>query len=234
MPILRLENALEMSQAAAAIVIRAVQADPNLLLCLATGGSPVGLYEALSKDAAILKSRIRCLALDEWYGISSDHPSSCSHFLNQHVFQPWQIPPEQRIVFNPSARDPEAECRLMADRLAREGPIDLCILGLGRNGHIGLNEPSAHLLPNAHVATLDPTSQAHAMLQENGVRLTRGMTYGMVDILHAREIILLVTGSGKAAIFEQWLSGKITTRLPASLLHLHPRLHVLVDLDTVH
>ena len=108
-------------------------------------------------------------------------------------------------------------------------PIDLCILGLGRNGHLGLNEPAASLKPDVHVAELDEQSQAHSMLQDSGASVTRGMTIGLADILSAKEIMMLITGDGKEEVYQYLLAGEMSTRIPASFLHVHAQVATFVD-----
>jgi galactosamine-6-phosphate isomerase len=167
--------------------------------------------------------------LDEWHGVDARHPSTCRYFLEQHVFGPWGIPEERQYSFNAAAQDPAEECRRMAAILNREGPVDLCVLGLGRNGHLGLNEPAEVLMPHAHVAVLDELSQTHSMLAKEGIRLNKGLTFGMADLLQSKEILMLVCGAGKKESARAFLDGGVTTRLPASFLQLHANITVVMD-----
>jgi galactosamine-6-phosphate isomerase len=218
-----------MSQAAAAHVLEVVENKPDALLCLPTGASPLGMYSSLSGNPAILRSRIRAMALDEWHGLGRRHPSTCLHYLETHVFPSWGIEPSHCFHFDSEALDPESECGRMDGLLKLHGPFDLCILGLGRNGHLGLNEPGEFLLPHAHVAQLDPTSQTHGMLRSQGACVTAGMTFGMADILESKEILMLLAGEDKEGVAHAFLEGRIRTNLPASFLHLHHKVKVLVD-----
>jgi galactosamine-6-phosphate isomerase len=221
-----------MSEAAAALVCDSLLTKPESLLCLATGGSPKGVYEHLGRQQALCR-RLRGMALDEWHGLDRDHPSTCRAYLQRHVFGPWGVGPAQQDVFDASAADPRAECRRMAIRLNDTGPFDLCILGLGRNGHLGLNEPGVALQPHAHVAELAEHSQAHAMLVAAGARIKRGMTFGMADLLAARAIVMLVCGSEKEHAAHALFSGEVSTDCPATFLNLHPNAYVFVDTTAV-
>jgi galactosamine-6-phosphate isomerase len=217
-----------MSEAAAAHLRSCLETKPDALICLATGGSPKGMYGILAQEQGLC-SRVRGMALDEWHGIDRDHPSTCRAFLEEHVFGPWRVPAERSEIFDASADDPAAECRRMAARLDESGPFDICILGLGRNGHLGLNEPAPALKPHAHVVELDERSRDHAMLAEEGACVERGMTFGMADLLAARTIVMLVTGAEKEEEARTLFAGQVRTDCPATFLNLHPNVHVFVD-----
>lgn len=229
MKIIKQSDYEAMSQYGAAKFREVLVKKPDAFVCFSTGSSPRRMYEILADDPLIRRSPVRALALDEWLGIDACHPATCRYFLEQNVFEPWGIPASNRHVFNAATGDPEAECRRMAAILEREGPIDLCILGLGRNGHLGLNEPSEVLVPHAHVASLDATSQTHSMLAKEQLLLTRGMTFGMADLLQSKEILMLVCGVGKGDPARAFLQDGITTGLPASFLRLHANTHVIID-----
>jgi galactosamine-6-phosphate isomerase len=117
----------------------------------------------------------------------------------------------------------------MRSLVEKEGPIDICILGLGRNGHLALNEPAEWLQPFCHVAALTEESLQHPMIADMESKPTYGLTLGMQEILHSRKIIMLVTGAGKRQVATAFLNGKISTSLPASFLWLHPHVECLVD-----
>jgi galactosamine-6-phosphate isomerase len=129
------------------------------------------------------------------------------------------------------AADPEAECERVRRRLETEGPIDLCVLGLGLNGHVGMNEPAPMLRPAAHVASLTETSLRHTMLADARSRPTHGLTLGMAEILASHQILLLVSGVTKTEPLRKLLRREITTEFPASLLWLHSNWTLLCDRD---
>ena len=196
--------------------------------CLATGHSPLGLYRRLAKSAADL-GNLNIVKLDEWLGLPKDHPATCEKYLREEVLGPLGLPETQFVGFRPDPTDPGTECLRMQDELLRLGKIDICVLGLGKNGHLGMNEPAISLKPHCHRAQLAVETRQHAMLTDNGAAVTEGLTLGMADILMARRILLLVSGPGKRAAFESLRHPGITTRLPASFLWLHPGVEVLVD-----
>lgn len=221
-----------MSRRAASLVLERIAAKPELLLCLATGHSPTGLYQRLAKayqKQSALFRRLNIIKLDEWHGLPPDNPATCEAYLQQHFIGPLQIDPKRYTAFRSDAADAEAECRRISQKLEAIGPIDLAILGLGRNGHLGLNEPGECLTPEAHVARLTDATLGHAMLKVAGKPVRQGLTLGMAQLLQAREILLLVCGEFKCPVMRQLRAGQVSTQLPASLLHLHPRVTCICD-----
>lgn len=222
----------EAVSAAAALSIAArLESKPHALLCLATGNTPMRAYEILARhgrSAPFLTRFATVLKLDEWGGIPMDRPATCESFLRTALVGPLGM--EGRYVgFNSNPANPSAECARIRDWLAAHGPIDTAVLGLGVNGHIGFNEPADALQPHAHVATLSPDSLCHAMIREEPERPTFGLTLGMADLLHARRVLLLVTGKSKREPLRRLLAGPISTRFPASFLQLHPDVTLLAD-----
>ncbi len=136
---------------------------------------------------------------------------------------------ERYIAFDSQAADADAECKRIAAWLERNGPIDVCVLGLGINGHIGFNEPAEFLQPHAHVAKLIESSMQHAMVTHSKHRPTHGLTLGMADLLQSRQVLLLVSGEGKRTAMSGLLDGRIATDFPASFLALHPDVRILCD-----
>ncbi|MES2731075.1 MAG: galactosamine-6-phosphate isomerase [Bacteroidota bacterium] len=221
----------EMSDLAATFVSQEVATKKDLLLCAATGHSPQGLYSRLVDQASRTQGffdQLRVIQLDEWGGLPKNHPATCASYLQQWLLEPLAISPQRTISFQSAPADPAQECARMQSVLAKNGPIDLCILGLGGNGHIGFNEPAPFLEPHCHVAHLSETTLHHAMVQALNNKPAYGLTLGLSDILHAKRILLLITGSNKEKVTEAFLSGKITTQLPASLLWLHPHVDCLI------
>ena len=145
---------------------------------------------------------------------------------------PLAVPPERWIAFRGDAPDAAAECRRVEAALAEAGPIDLCILGLGRSGHLALNEPSDSFDPSCHVAALDGQSRTHPMLAETAVPVRHGLTLGLGDILRARRILLLVSGSAKRTPLARLAVRRVTPELPASFLWLHGDATCLCDRDS--
>ena len=208
-----------------------IREKPGLLICTATGNSPTGIYRRLVEFLQMERSlarMIRIIKLDEWAGIGHGSEGSCEHYLRNHLLDPLNIDQARFISFASDAEDPGRECERIGSRLAKEGPIDVAILGLGKNGHLGFNEPAAALEPHCHLVNLTSESRAHSMMKHTPQKPAKGMTLGMKDILSSNMIILVVSGEGKEEAFSTLLSGKITTSCPASFLWLHERVHCLV------
>lgn len=225
MHITRCSTVAELNQKAADIIISELNKKPQSLFCTATGNSPTGIYKLLAerKDAINAKG-LSLIKLDEWYGLPMDHPASCEYYLQKHLTGPLGI---TSVTGFDSNAEPEAECNRINDYLTNSGPIDICVLGLGQNGHIGFNEPADFLHPHAHLSALSETSLHHPMIQGSGIDVKYGLTLGLADILQSRKIILPVFGQNKRAIMQRLMEGKVSTHLPASLLWLHPNTECL-------
>ena len=215
---------------AAALIWEAAAEKPDLLICLASGDTPTGTYALLAAAPERLAGA-RFIQLDEWAGLGVDAPVSCAAYLERTLLGPLAVPPERWIGFCGDAPDAAAECRRVAAALAAAGPIDLCILGLGRNGHLGLNEPAESFDPVCHVATLAQETRGHPMLAETAAPVREGLTLGLGDILRARRILLLVSGRAKQAQLAGLASRRVTPQLPASFLWLHGDAVCLCDAD---
>jgi galactosamine-6-phosphate isomerase len=222
----------EMSLKATSLVKDELEKKPRLLLCAATGASPDGLYQELAikaKEKPEIFQQLRIIKLDEWGGIPDMHPVTCEYFLRNKLLTPLHISPDRYISFHSSPKNPKEECRRISTLLEKQGPIDICILGLGANGHLALNEPGPQLQAKAHVADLSEESLQHAMIASMETLPGYGLTLGMEEILSSRKIIMLVSGRGKKEIAEKFLEGKVSNDLPASLLWRHPNVVCLVE-----
>lgn len=172
---------------------------------------------------------MRVVQIDEWVGPPPSHPATCRHDLQAKLLAPLLIGRSRFRGFKSDCADPQLEARSMSQWLTKNGPIDICILGLGVNGHIAMNEPADQLIPHAHVSNLTPQSRKHAMLTTLKRKPNRGLTLGMAEILASRIILLLVNGPKKRSILKKTLRSKVDTHLPASFLHLHPNTFVFCD-----
>lgn len=207
---------------------------PESLVGLATGGTPEGLYQRLvarHRADPTLFSQARWIVLDEWGGLEEDDPATCGHYLQTRLFEPLNVGPGRICRWSSQPFNPQEECRRVEKWLADEGPIDLQVLGLGKNGHLGFNEPGRELIAGPHVATLTEESLTHAMLSTARSRPTFGLTLGMGEILRSRQILLLVSGGAKSQQVLRLASGNITSEFPASLLHCHGAVTVYCDLE---
>jgi galactosamine-6-phosphate isomerase len=227
-----LNNYEAMSRAAADFIFRELKRQPNLLLCVSAGATPTRTYQLLAARYVRqpkLFNRLRVLQIDEWVGLAPGDPATCAADLRRKLLEPLRIPPNRSMGFRTGATDPTAECGRIACWLAANGPIDVCILGLGKNGHVAINEPAEALAPFAHVAALAESSRNHAMLKDLTTKPSSGLTLGMADILRSRRVLLLVNGKQKLPAVRRLMKPEITTRFPASFLWLHPDATVLCD-----
>lgn len=221
-----------MSRAAAALLAGEAQCNRGALFCLATGASPARTYELLAEYDRLqpgLFEQARWMKLDEWGGLAMDDPASCEVYLRKKIVGPLRVSTERFFGWHSQPADPEIECRRIAAWLAVNGPIDLCVLGVGTNGHLGFNEPADTLQPGPHVAVLSQTSITHSMLTSAQGRPRFGLTLGMADLLQSRKILLLASGNHKARILERFYAGGISTQFPASFLWLHPAVTIFCD-----
>jgi len=226
------ENYEMMSRVVEEIIVQELSRRPTLLLCASAGGTPTGAYQRLGlrcKQQPKLFSKLRVLQIDEWVGLPPNSPARCQADLAANLLAPLRISEKRYFGFESSTQAPGSECVRVAKWLAANGPIDTCILGLGINGHVAMNEPADSLYSGPHVAKLTRTSQKHPLLRNLRKKPRHGMTLGMGDILRSRKILLLVNGAHKRAALNRLAKGKVTTRFPASFLWLHPDATVICE-----
>jgi len=226
----------ELSLKAKDIIIQEIEKKKDLLLCTATGGSPTETYDLLGREyerQPDLFDHLRILKLDEWGGIPMDDQGTCESYLQAHLIQSLHILTDRYNGFYSDSTEPIKECKRIQDKLDQEGPIDLCVLGLGMNGHLAFNEPAEYLQPNCHVAELSAVSLQHSMASEMDIKPTYGLTLGIADILSSKKIIILINGDQKKSMVSKFLSKKITSSVPASFLWLHPNVICLIEKDAI-
>ena len=223
------------AHALAADVAGAVAADPSIVLALPTGRTPMRFYRelvALHRQQAVDFSRVTTFTLDEFTGIAPSDARSYRAFMQRHLFDHVNVSPRRLHFLNGVAADAEAECRRYERAIARAGGIDLMILGLGRNGHIGFNEPGAFLIAGTHRTRLaGATRRANrALFGSRAADVPRAaLSMGIATILQARRIVLVATGTAKAGCVARMANGPVTPRLPASFLQLHSRAELWLD-----
>lgn len=223
------------ARALARRIVSALAANPRLVLGLPTGRTPVGFYHELATIAAAGHadfSQATTFNLDEFLGVAANHPGSYRRYMEHHLFSRVNLRPENIHFLDGAARDPEAECRRYEDAIQAAGGIDIQILGIGTNGHIGFNEPAPELHARSHRVTLRPeTRRSNAALFGGDPHAvpSEALSMGMATILHARTLILLATGRSKASCVERLVNGPITPSLPASFLQLHRDVDIMVD-----
>jgi galactosamine-6-phosphate isomerase len=222
----------QLGEFAASVIIYNIKTTDGLLLCTASGNSTTLTYRTLVENRRQFEANtLRILKLDEWGGIPMSHPQSCETYLQENLVQPLGIEEENYISFQSNSEVPADECTRIQEYLEEQGPIDLCIVGIGLNGHVAFNEPADVLQPHCHVQELSERSLSHPMAAGMEVKPSYGLTLGMMDILNSKQLILLISGVNKAEITKEFMTKKITTSLPASLLWLHPNAICLCDKD---
>lgn len=234
MTVQRFDQPAALAAALATDLLSRIQQAPTLVLGLATGQTPMMLYRELRERTVrslVDWSQLRTFNLDEFVG-QDDRGARYRAFMHEELFDHLNLQPEHIHLLDGQAADLDQECDRYERAIEKAGGIAIQILGLGLNGHIGFNEPAEGLSGHTHVARLEqPTRQRNAWLFGGDVDQvpSRALTMGMATILHAREVVLLATGSEKAEAVQQMLEGPITSRLPASFLQLHSNLSVLLD-----
>jgi glucosamine-6-phosphate deaminase len=216
-------------------VIARVREQPDLVLGLPTGRTPIGFYRELVRRVRARPvdfQRITTFNLDEFLGLGAQQAGSYRGFMERHLFGPIGLTGDGVRFLDGAASDPERECERYERAIVAAGGIDLQILGIGANGHIGFNEPGDWLAVHTHRVALRPeTRRANAgLFGGDPARVPReALSMGVGTILKARGIVLLATGREKARAVERMVRGPLTTMLPASLLQLHRDVEVLMD-----
>ena len=222
-----LATADDVADAAVREVAAAIRLNPSLVLGLPTGRTPLRLYERLvawENSGRVSFSRVITFNLDEFVGLSSTDPGSYRAFMERHLFGRLRRRPFQMHFLDGNTKDFATELKRYDRALQRAGGIDLQILGLGANGHIGFNEPGPALDTHSHRVRLhNKTREANADLFDGDVRRVprEALTVGMSAIMCARRALLLATGREKASAVAAMVNGPLTTHLPASFLQLH-------------
>ena len=233
MDVVVVEDQVALGSAAAALVTGAVEVDPGLVLGVATGSSPVTTYRALAtaRAAGLDFSGVRCVALDEYLGIGESDPASYHSFIRREIAVPLGIPVEHLLVPDGAAADPDEACRAFEAAVRRLGGVDVQILGIGRNGHLGFNEPGSPFASRTRVARLSETTRsdnARFFPRAEDVP-TRCLTQGLGTIAEAARLVLVASGAHKAAAVAAALEGPVTESCPASMLQRHEHVTVIVD-----
>jgi glucosamine-6-phosphate deaminase len=223
------------------MVDAAVRQNPMIVLALPTGATPIGMYAELVRlhqETGTDWNRVTIFNLDEYVGVPPDHPESYAWFMEQHFYRAVNVSSERRHLPNGIADEPAAEAVRYESSIEAAGGIDLAVLGIGTNGHLGFNEPAGSLIAETHVAELsDETWRRNfpdlARVATPGgdeqLPFRRAYTMGIGTIVQARRILLLASGASKREILHQAFTAPITTHNPASFLRLHRDVTILVD-----
>ena len=221
-----------LSREAASLILKKIEQKNNAVLCAATGNSPTGTYTFLKQSydqQPELFSDLKIIKLDEWGGVPMNDPCTCESYLQMHLIGPLKIGGDRYISFNSNPDNSSEECIRIQKELNKSGPIDICILGLGMNGHLALNEPGEFLEPNVHIAKLSASSLKHPMIGDMKMKPSYGLTLGMTDILQSAFILIFISGNMKKKITADFFKREISVKLPASFLWLHPNVVCLID-----
>lgn len=233
MNVIVVSNFDSMSEEVAKIISGQIISNPSSVLGLATGSSPLGVYRLLEEyyRRGVDFSDVTTFNLDEYVGLAPDHPQSYRHYMEKNLFSRVNIPRERTFIPNGVAADLQEECQRYEQLMKRAGGIDLQILGIGTNAHIGFNEPGTEFGTMTQVvdlaeSTIKDNARFFASLAEVP---TQAISMGIKSIMHAKNIVLMANGGSKADAIYAAIRGPVTPKVPASVLQLHPSVTFVVD-----
>ncbi|HEY5408997.1 MAG TPA: glucosamine-6-phosphate deaminase [Ginsengibacter sp.] len=227
------ETYKSMSEKCADDLLEFIQSIKDPLLCTASGDTPKGMYAELIKQVQEKKidiSNWHFIGLDEWAGMNGTDEGSCRYHLDNDLFRPLQVAEDRIIFFDGRSNNLQAQCDGIEDYIHLMGGIDVAILGLGMNGHVGMNEPGTLPELYSHVADIDAMTQAVGQKYfKNEQQLTKGLTLGLATLQEASFLMLLANGNKKAAIIKKVLEADASPQLPATLLITHKKICIYLD-----
>jgi glucosamine-6-phosphate deaminase len=234
MKVIEAKDYQDLSKIAADYIIKKVCTSPQLKLGLATGGTPTGIYSNLIADHQKNETSyqgVTTFNLDEYVGLSGTHPSSYRYYMNHNLFDHIDIQKNNTFVPSGVAADIQTECAAYEALIQKHKGIDLQILGIGKNGHIGFNEPGTSFESETHVVELTAsTRKANARFFNSLDEVpTKAITMGIASIMKSREILLLISGEQKKEALERLLTGNVDESFPASVLKKHPYVTIIAD-----
>jgi len=234
MNLIKVKDYEELSRAVADLIYMEVNNNPECVLGLATGSTPIGAYKCIIEDynaGEIDFSDVTTVNLDEYVGLSPENPQSYRYFMDENFFNHINIDKSRTHLPDGMAQDPDAEAERYEELIEELDGIDLLLLGMGHNGHIGFNEPDEEFVANTRrVYLAEQTLKANSRFFDSTEQVPESaITMGIKTIMSAREIILAVSGNDKANMLKKALFGPITPRVPASVLQLHNGLTVITD-----
>jgi glucosamine-6-phosphate deaminase len=234
MQLMVVKNYQELSMEAAKFILCKIRRSPNMTLGLATGGTPKGAYENLVLDYQRNQTSYRDITtfnLDEYVGLDPTHPNSYRFYMDNHLFNFIDINKNNTYMPNGTVLELEEECARYDQFIKDNGGIDLQLLGIGKNGHIGFNEPGTTFESTTHVTKLTAsTREANARYFKSVDQVpTHAITMGLGTIMNCKEILLLVAGKSKRAALTRLLNGKVDNQFPASILIKHPDVTIIAD-----
>jgi len=224
----------ELSKKAAEIIADSIKKKPNIVLGLATGGTPVGCYRELirmHREEGLDFSRVATFNLDEYLGLPPTHPQSYRYFMDENLFRHVNIKMENTHVLNGMSKDPQKTCKEFEKTITKSGGIDFQLLGIGANGHIAFNEPGSSFESRTRVVNIsEQTIKDNARFFKSIDEVPRqALSMGIGTIMETKKIALLATGMGKAEVIAKSVEGPITINVPASVLQRHPECTFIID-----
>lgn len=234
MNVIKVKDYQEMSNTACTYVMEKIKELDGPVLGFATGSTPEGLYARLieeNKKKQVTFQNVTTFNLDEYVGLGPEDPMSYHYFMMDKLFNHVDVPSNNIHIPNGIAADPEQECRQYEESIRNAGYIDLQILGLGVNGHIGFNEPGTKFTSRTHVVQLtESTRNANARFFDSMDQVpTRAITMGIQSIMECKEVILLASGENKAEAVARLINGEVSEDFPASILHNHAHVTIIAD-----
>ena len=224
----------EVSKKAAEVLLEVVKVKPDAVLGLATGSTPVGLYKELIEayqNKEVDFGKVTTFNLDEYYGLPRENDQSYYYFMEENLFKNVNVADVNKNIPNGMAQDARVECKRYDDKIEALGGIDIQLLGVGGNGHIGFNEPAEALSGPTHMVTLtDDTIEANARFFASKADVpTKALTLGIKGIMTAKKVLVVACGKAKAQAVKELFSGRITTKCPVTLLNAHCDVVVVTD-----
>ncbi len=225
----------ELSEKTAEFIADFVKTKTDARLCLAAGDTPTGTFKnmvGLSKEGRASFSGCTFVGLDEWVGMDENDEGSCKNYVYNNLFIPLAVKKSKIVFFDACADNLEAECRRIDDYIKNNGPIDLMLVGIGMNGHIGLNEPGVSFDSYSHIVKLDPvTKNVGQKYFKEKTDLEMGITLGIRHLMESKCAILIANGTKKAEIIRKVVKGEVTNKIPASILQRHKNCYLFLDKD---
>jgi glucosamine-6-phosphate isomerase len=233
MQIIRFKNYEQLSDYTADFIVDAIKNKPDLVLCMASGSTPALtcdlLAQKLKKDK-VDYSKFTFIGLDEWVGLPPTNTGSCHYFFRTKIFEPLQLKPSQYHLFDAQADDLKSECGKMDKFITEKGGIDIMVVGIGMNSHIGFNEPGTSFAALSHVAELDEITKSVGQKYFNGpVELGKGITIGFGHLMNTKKVFLMANGIKKAEVIKETIEGPVTEKFPASIMQRLENGFVLID-----
>ena len=232
MEIIRLKNYQSLSDFTAGKIAEAIKHNPSLVLCMASGDTPKLTCELLVeklKEGKIDYSKITFIGLDEWIGLPPTNTGSCYYFFQKKLIEPLQLASSQYFLFDVLQEDLKNECEKM-DKVIVGKRIDIMVVGIGMNGHIGFNEPGTSFVKPCHVIELEESTKAVGQKYFDGpVELSKGITVGLDHLMSAKSVFLIANGIRKAGVIKTTIEGPLTENFPASIMQQHANGFVVID-----